>query len=176
MSYGEFLLQWYNLPWLAAGLGGALAWLVRRGGPGATGALVAGIAGLTLNGGLHDLGLGPIGARFPIVAASSLLAGVLAGWGLPRLRRRILPPVTGVTFNEPGMEGREVIVLSASLAVGDVGRARHRDADGVVHVVRVVNATRAEGNGEPPRPVRFGARLALGPFDEATRAYEIRLR
>ena len=169
MSYVEFLLQWYNLPWVAAALAAGVGLAAGRRGPAWIGAFVAGVAGLTLNGGLHDLGIGPIGSKLPLVAAASLACGALAGWGLPRLRRRLLPPVTGVAFNQPGLEGREAIVLSARLEKDGTGRARHRDEAGVSHIVRV-----HLDPGLDAEAVRFGARVRLGAFDDARLSYPIR--
>jgi hypothetical protein len=165
VNYFEFLGQPYNLPWLAAATAGLVTVVARalrrggRSGRGAAGAggpfslstflLTAGIAGLTLNGALHDLRLGPIGPRQPVVAVASLAAAWLLAWGAPRLRRRVFPPVTAVKFNEPGLEGAVAVVLSRSAPPGgEPGRARHHDVDGVSHIVRITPAD--------DRALRFG--------------------
>ena len=173
-AYLTFLSQWYNLPWLLAAAAGVLLALFGRRrhlfSPSAL-TVAAGVTGLTLNGAIHDLGLGAIGPRFPIVAVLSIAIGLLAGWSGPRLRDRIAPPVTGVTFNQPDLEGKEAVVLSARVGEGGdpVGRARHRDAEGVSHVVRVRLAPEAAVES-----VRFGARVQLGRFDAASRLYPVR--
>lgn len=173
-AYLTFLSQWYNLPWLLAAAAGVLLALLGRRrhlfSPSAL-AVATGVTGLTLNGAIHDLGLGPIGPRFPIVALLSLAIGLLAGWAGPRLRDRIAPPVTGVTFNQPDLEDREAVVLSARVGEGGdlIGRARHRDAEGVSHIVRI---RLAPGAAVPS--VRFGARVRLGRFDAASRLYPVR--
>lgn len=180
MNYFEFLVQPYNLLWLAAAVGGliALAFGGRRGHralnpegripPVRTSIrillLVAGLVGLTINGALHDLRLDPIGPRQPLVATVSLAAAWLLAWGGPRLRRRMFPPVTAVKFNEPGLEGAEAVVLSRGIGPNDEpGRARHYAEDGVSHIVRVAPAGR--------HSLRFGMKVTLGRFDDAKRAY-----
>lgn len=173
-AYLAFLSEWYNLPWLLAVAAGVLAALFgpRRHlfSPSAL-AVAAGVTGLTLNGAIHDLRLGAIGSRFPVVALLSLGIGLLAGWFGPRLRDRIAPPVTGVTFNQPGLESREAVVLSARVGEGGdtIGRARHRDDEGVSHLVRIQLAPDAAADS-----VRFGTRVRLGRFDAAARLYLVR--
>lgn len=188
MTYLEFLGEWYNLPWLAAIGAGLLLGLGRRlrarRASVAAGAdeerrtspavvLVAtGVVALTLNGAIHDFRLGPIGPRFPIVTLLAVAAGWLLGWAGAKLRRRLLPPVRGVTFNRPGLEGREAVVLSARVGPGEIGRGRHLDPAGISHVVRILVP---EGAGEPSgAPVAFGRRVLLGKFDAGRRAYEVR--
>lgn len=173
-AYLTFLLQWYNLPWLLAVAAGGLAALLgsrRRSFSPSALAITAGVTGLTLNGAIHDLRLGAIGPRFPIVAVVCLAVGLLAAWFLPRLRDRIAPAVTGVTFNQPDLEGRGAVVLSARVGEGgdEIGRARHRDPDGVSHIVRI----RLEA-GEAPASVAFGTRVLLDRYDPPARAYVVR--
>ncbi len=170
-AYLTFLSEWYNLPWLLAAAGGALLALVGRRrhlfSPSAL-AVTAGVAGLTLNGAIHDLGLGPIGPKFPVVAILSVSAGLIVGWLGPRLRDRISPPVAGVTFNQPGLEGREAVILSARVGEGgdDVGRARHRDTEGISHIVRLKLPEDRSGES-----LAFGSRIRLGRYDPSDRAY-----
>lgn len=126
---------------------------------------VTGIAGLTLNGAIHDLGLGSPGSRFPLVLVISTLMGIGLSFAGSRIVRRLFPPVTGVTWNEPGLEGSIAQIVTATAGVDSPGgRARVRDAEGVVHVVRV----HAAGG-----PLRFGRRVRLGPFDDTRRAYPV---
>ena len=167
MAYLRFLLEWYNLPWLFAAGIGVVIWFVGRRRRVAVLLFAAGVAGLTLNGALHDLRLGPIGRWFPLVAALSLGVGwVAAGWAR-RLLARWFPPVTGVAFNPPGLEGREAVVLSARLVPGHVGRARYRDSAGVSNIVRV----HLDPDGDTD--LRFGSAVRLGSFDPDVRSYRI---
>lgn len=195
MTYLQFLGQWYNLVWLGAvGAGLLFALKARMSGRGrivartpergdddtvrkatkdlegprmspAAALITAGVLGLTLNGAIHDFHLGPVPRRFPIVFFASLVGGWLLARGFSRLRHRFAPPVTGITFNREGLEGREAVVLSGSLDESGIGRARHRDAAGVAHIVRV-----HESGGEATE-LRFGRRVRLGRFDEELRAY-----
>jgi hypothetical protein len=194
VTYLQFLGQWYNLIWLGAvGAGLLFALRARMSGRGRVAArtpdggdgavptatrdlegprtspaaafITAGVLGLTLNGAIHDFHLGPVPRRFPIVVVASLVGGWLLARGFSRLRHRFAPPVTGITFNREGLEGREAVVLSGSLDESGIGRARYRDAAGVAHIVRV-----HESDGEATE-LRFGRRVRLGRFDEERRAY-----
>jgi len=158
VNYGEFLLQWYNLLFLAVGAGGlGLALYSRRRGRdslpvGAT-ALAAAVAGLTLNGAVHDLGLG------------ALVLGAGAGWALTRARDRWFPPIEGVRWNPPGQEGAEARVVSSSVEEEPgSGRAQWQDEDGVVTLVRCHTA---EGS------MKFGARVRLEEYDEEGSSYRV---
>ena len=173
MDYLRFLGAWYNLPFIGMAVAGLAACLLRRPAPHDVRRsapllmFTAGIAGLTLNGAIHDFRLGSFARRFPIVLAASLALGWGAAALAARVRRRLFPPVTGVTFNRPGLEGREVIVLSAAIARGGTGKARFRDEEGAVHVVRVHVP---DGSGAA---VRFGSSGRLGPFDAARDGYRL---
>jgi hypothetical protein len=189
VTYLQFLGEWYNLPWLAAvGAGLLLAMrgrLAGRARPSADGApeaprpgslaprtspavllVAAGILGLTLNGAIHDLRLGPVGGRFPLVAAISLGAGWLLAWGGPRLRHRVAPPITGLAFNRTGLQGGEAVVLSAGANSDGTARARHRDEAGVAHIVRIHASEPADAEG-----LRLGCTVRLGAFDEERGSY-----
>lgn len=185
MAYLRFLLEWYNLPWLLAVGAGLLVMAERRrrrraaasgfrsatSGPSVSPSVLlvaAGIAGLTLNGALHDFRLDPVGRWFPLVAVLSLTAGWLIAWGGSRLRHRWFPHVGAVAFNQPGLEGEEAVVLSADLGPDRIGRARHRDEAGVSNIVRVHVVEGAE-----PGRFRFGQRVRLGTFDPERRSYPI---
>ena len=170
MSYGEFLLQWYNLLFLAAGVGGlGLALYRRRRGRdplpvGAT-ALATAVAGLTLNGAVHDLGLGDPADHFWWVLPAALLLGAGAGWALTRARDRWFPPSEVGGWNPAGEEGAEARVVSSS---GEEepgsGRAQWQDEDGVLTLVRCHTA---EGS------MKFGARVRLEEFDEEGNSYRV---
>lgn len=175
MAYLRFLGEWYNLTWIAAVCAGLLLVLARRLGaqavprtsPGVV-LIAAGVAGLTLNGALHDFRLEPIERWFPLVALLSLGSGWLIARGASRLRHRWFPPVRAVAFNQPGLEGEEAVVLSANLEHGRIGRARHRDETGTSHIVRI-HIT----DGGKPDVLRFGRRVVLGTFDAARRSYPV---
>lgn len=168
MSYGEFLLEWYNLVFLAAGtVGLAAALLGRRLGrdpvPVASTALTAGVAGLTLNGAVHDLRLGDPAGHFWWVLPAALALGAAAGWGFTKARDRWFPPVRGVRLNPPGQEGAEARVVSASVEEEPgSGRAQWQDEEGVLTLVKCHTA---EGS------MKFGADVRLESFDEAEDSY-----
>lgn len=169
MAYVRFLGEWYNVAWLGAIAVGLILVLARRPGAGSRVSIflvAAGVAGLTINGGLHDLGREPVGAKFLVVAAASLSIGALAAWAGPRIRRRLFPPVTGVTFDEPGLEGKPALVLAAGGEHGAGARARYRDEDGVSHVVRV------HVDGDEGLALRFGRKIRLGAYDAPRGSYE----
>ncbi len=170
MSYLEFLARGYNLPFLALAAGALVAGLYGRATRRRTTALSTGLAaaalvGLTWNGALHDLGVVDIGRRFPLVLLVSLVAGVLLGLGLDRLRRRLFPPVEGVAFTESGLEGSEGRIVTRTAGPEPAsGRAQWQDVAGVIHVVRV-------HTGE--ELIRFGRRVRLVEWDEAARSYRV---
>lgn len=175
MAYLRFLGEWYNLVWVGATCAGLLfVALARREppvGPRASPAIAliaAGVLGLTLNGALHDFRVEPIGKWFPLVAVLALGAGWLVARSASRLRHRWFPPVRGVAFNQPGLEGEEAVVLSADLEHGRIGRARLRDESGISHILRVHLADE-EGVGA----LRFGGRVRLGKFDPDRRSYPV---
>lgn len=175
MAYLRFLGEWYNLVWIGAICAGLLLVMAPRStlpdGPRASpGAVLvaAGVAGLTLNGALHDFRLGPIEQWFALVAALSLASGWLVVAGATRLRHRWFPPVRAVAFNHPGLEGEGAVILSTDLEYGRIGRARHRDDTGTSHILRV----HVEEGAEASAP-RFGARVRLGAFDPVRRSYPV---
>lgn len=174
MAYLRFLGEWYNLIWVGAVCAGLLSVTIARReppeGPRTSPDIVliaAGVLGLTLNGALHDFRVEPIARWFPLVAVLALGAGWLIARSASRLRHRWIPPVHGVAFNEPGLEGEEAVVLSADLEHGQVGRARHRDEAGISHILRVHLADDGAG------ALRFGGRVRLGTFDPDRRSYPV---
>lgn len=170
MNYLEFLARGYNIPFLALAAGAVAAGLYGRATRRRTTALSTGLAaaalvGLTWNGALHDLGVPDIGRRFPLVLLVSLGAGVLIGAGLDRLRRRLFPPVEGVAFTEPGLEGNEARIVTRTAGPEPAsGRAQWQDEGGVIHVVRVHTGGEA---------LRFGRRVRLVAWDEARSSYRV---
>jgi hypothetical protein len=170
VSYLEFLARWYNLPFLALAVGALAAGLYgrvtrRRTTAVSTALAAAALLGLTWNGALHDLGIRDFGRRFPLVFLVSLAAGVLLGVGLDRLRRRLFPPVEGVAFTEPGLEGSEARVVTRTVGPEPAsGRAQWQDEAGVIHVIRVHTA------GDL---LRFGRRVRLVAWDGVARSYRV---
>lgn len=170
MNYLEFLARGYNLPFLALAAGAIAAGLYgratrRRTTALATGLAAAALVGLTWNGALHDLGVVDIGRRFPLVFVVSAGAGLLLGVGLDRARRRLFPPVEGVAFTEPGLEGNEARVVTRTAGPEPAsGRAQWQDEAGVIHVIRIHTA------GDL---LRFGRRVRLVAWDEAARSYRV---
>ena len=171
MTYLEFLARWYNLPFLALVLAGLAVGLVgrlrqRRTTGLSTGLVSAGIAGLTWNGALHDLGLGGYEQRFPVVLAGALLIGTVIGFIIDRARRRLFPAVEGLAFTVPGLEGSLARIVSREVGPDPAsGRAQWRDEDGVMHLVRVHSADEA---------LPFGREVRLLTYDAGARSYLVK--
>ncbi|TFG66838.1 MAG: hypothetical protein E4H28_00570 [Gemmatimonadales bacterium] len=169
MAYAEFLAEWFNLPFVGAVVVGSILALrqhrqVRASWVPAA-VFAAGIIGLTINGAIHDLALGSSAERFPFVFVLATVTGTGLAFAGSRILRRAFPPVTGVTWNQPGLEGSTAQIVTATSGRGSRGgRARVRDADGVVHVVRI---------HAPGGSLRFGRRVRLGPFDDSRSAYPV---
>jgi hypothetical protein len=170
LNYLEFLVRWYNFPFVVSILLGAAMAIVRRLGRRrrtalSTGLVAAGVVGLTWNGALHDLGVGGYESRFPLVVAASVLIGALVGWTVERARRSLFPAVEGLAFTVAGLEGREARVVSREVTEEPgSGRVQWRDEDGVLHLVRV--HSEAEG-------IRFGRSVRLVEFDPGLRSYRV---
>ena len=168
MSYGEFLLQWYNLIFVAAGAVGLAAALFGGGEDRdplrfAATALSTSIVGLTLNGAIHDLRLGDPAGHFWWVLPGALVGGALLGWGIESARNRWFPPVRSVRWNPPGQEGAEARVVSSSVEEEPAsGRAQWQDEDGVLTLVKCHTAE---------DEMKFGARVRLEEYDEARDSY-----
>ncbi|MDH3297071.1 MAG: YqiJ family protein [Gemmatimonadota bacterium] len=169
MSYLSFLGEWYNLPFVGVALAGVVIGVrsTRRPRPDirAGAAFLTGIAGLTINGAIHDLSVGSPAERFPLVILSAVTLGVGLTLGGSLILRRLFPRVTGVTWNEPGLEGSIAQIVTATAGPDSpAGRARVRDDDGVVHVVRI---------HAPGASLRFGRQVRLGPFDASRSSYPV---
>ena len=170
MNYFEFLTRWYNLPFVVFILGGVIAGMVarsrrRRATVLSTGLVAAGIVGLTWNGALHDLGIEGYADRFGLVLLASGLAGAAIGIATDRVRRRLFPAVEGLAFTVAGLEGSEARIVSREVTSDPgSGRAQWRDADGVLHIVRVHSGDAA---------IRFGRPVRLTAFDETSRSYRV---
>lgn len=173
MSYGEFLVQWYNLIFLAAGALGLFLALTGRSRerdpfPPAAAALAVSLAGLTLNGAVHDLGLGDPADHFWWVIPASLLLGGGASRLLTWARDRWFPPIRGVRWNPGDRVGAEARVVSATVT-GEhgSGRAQWQDRDGVLTLVRC----HTDGG-----TMNFGARVRLERWNEEAESYLVAYR
>lgn len=170
MSYAEFLVQWYNLAFLAAaGTGLVVAVAGGRLGrdpfPFAATALAVGLAGLTLNGAVHDLRLGDPADHFWWVLPAAVAGGGVLGWALTWARNRWFAPIRGLRWNPPGQEGEEARVVSSDVdEEPGSGRAQWQDNDGVLTLVRCHT-----GSGS----MNFGARVRLEEYDESEESYRV---
>lgn len=171
MSYLEFLARPVNVVFLVA-LGAGLvvlyvnrrvtrelfyahAWLI-----------ALSVTGLTLNGAIHDLGLGDPAARFPEVAALSAAVAAVAAFVARRIRDRFFPPVEKVSFNERGLEGVEARVVSRRVEDEPAsGRAQWHDGEGVLHLI----SCHTDGGS-----VGFGTTVRLEAFDDEHESYLVR--
>lgn len=171
MSYLEFLGRPYNLVFLAAGFVGAGVLIVGRRREedlflAHTGLIALAVAGLTLNGAIHDLALGDPADRFPaVLGLSVVLAAASAGVGR-LIRDRFFPPVREVHFNERGLEGVEARIVSRSVDADPAsGRAHWHDGEGGLHLV---SCHTAEGR------IEFGTTVRLEEFDDEHGSYVVR--
>lgn len=171
MSYPEFLVQPYNLVFVAAGLAG-LALLVANRWTGRdlfllhVGLIALAVTGLTLNGAIHDLRLGDPAGRFPVVAAVSVLVAAAAAFLGRAARDRWFPPVESILFNEEGLEGTVARVVSRSVGPEPgSGRAQWHDGEGVLHLVTCHTGGEKAG---------FGDTVRLEAFDDDHGSYLVR--
>lgn len=171
MSYLEFLGRPYNLFFLGLGVVGVVVLLVGRRREedlflAHTGLIAMAVAGLTLNGAIHDLALGDPADRFPaVLGLSAVIAAAAAGVGR-LLRDRFFPPVREVHFNERGLEGVEARIVSRSVDADPAsGRAHWHDGDGGLHLV---TCHTAEGR------IEFGRTVRLEAFDDEHGSYVVR--
>lgn len=171
MSYLDFLAEPYNLAFLGSAVAGVAVLLVSRRSSRDwilvhAGLIALGVVGLTLNGAIHDLGLGDPAGRFPQVLAASLPAAVVVAFAARWVRDRFFPPVRSVRFNEPGLEGVEARVVSRGVdeAPGS-GRAQWHDGEGVLHLVTCHTADGSIG---------FGTSVRLEEFDDEHGSYLVR--
>lgn len=170
MSYLDFVVQPFNLPFLAAvGAGLGLLLYARSSDRDLfllhAGLLSLGIAGLTVNGAVHDFALGDPAGHFPRVLAGSLVLAALATGAGKWIRDRFFPPIRQVRFNEPGLDGVEARVVSERVeAEPGSGRAQWHDGEGALHLV--VCHTE-EGS------VGFGRTVRLEEFDDEHDSYRV---
>lgn len=185
MSYFDFLLQWYNWPYLAGlilagtafvrrsdfhGVGAALAARLgfgRTSGPTTVGvfALVAAILGLTVNGALHDYWPSAQEVGFFPGFFLSLVLALLATRRLVRFRERHFPEIKAVGFGARHLAGREGRVVSRSVSPDyRAGRAQVMGDDETLHIV--LCKTRGQ-------EIPYGAKVVLGEYDEEDRRYYV---
>lgn len=178
MSYFEFLIRWYNWPYLAALAIATLAawrpaaaeawgrWLAHRlrletlSGRFVFGAFWTSLTlvGLTLNGAIHDYFPAWLRRGFAPVLGATIVLSVFLTRSVVRLRDRYFPPVRAVSFGTMNLSGAVGRVVSREVAPGQPGgRVQIVTPDGVLHIVRV--KTRGER-------VRFGRRVVLLEYDE----------
>lgn len=170
-AYLEFLAEPYNLAFLAAGVAAVVVHGVGRRTDGDTFpwvvALVAlAVSGLTLNGAVHDLGLGDPAGRFPVVLVLSVVLTLPVTGAVTWLRNRYFPPVDAIRLHAPGLEGVEGRVISERVTEGPAsGRAQWHDGEGVLHVFRCHTE---EGS------VGFGKKVAVVAHDEEEDSYLVK--
>lgn len=183
MSYVEFLLRWYNWPYVGACLAATLGWWLAA----ATEAwgrwyahqlrvetvsgrfvyvsfwIVFAFLGLTLNGAVHDYAPAWQARAFaPVLAVTAVLAAVLTRW-IVRTRDRYFSPVRAVRFNATDLAGAAGRVVSRDVGLqSSTGRVQVMTREGVVHIVRA--KTRAER-------IRFGRRVILLEYDTSDGRY-----
>lgn len=185
MTYLEFLLQWYNWPYLAALVVGGSSF-VRPGAVRAPGewlgrwlrvervagsrlvrvfSVVVGVVGLTLNGALHDYWPAQQERGFLPVLLLTLLVAVVATRGLGRFFQRHFPEIKAVGWGATDLAGREARVVSRKVSADyRAGRAQVMDEDGTLHMV--LCKTR---EGELP----YGSLVVLSTYDTEDRRYYV---
>lgn len=183
MTYVEFLIQWYNWPYVGALLAATMGWW-RAAATEAWGRWYAhhlridtvsgrsvfvsfwigfAFVGLTLNGAVHDYAPPRLGGAFlPALALTAVLAALLTRW-VVRTRDKYLPPIRAVRFNAPDLAGAAGRVVSREVAPETpAGRVQIVTREGVLHIVR--GKTRSER-------IRFGRRVILMQYDERDGRY-----
>jgi len=186
VNYFEFLLQWYNWPYLVAGLL-AIASFFKHGavdGPGRklgswlgiqrvsgrvllrvfTVALV--VVGLTLNGGIHDYWPAKqVRGFLPVLLIAGVFALLLTR-SIGRLFERQFPEIKAVGWGSPDLGGREGRVVSGVVSPDyKAGRAHVMMEDGTLHTVLCKTV-----EGE----ISYGAIVILGEYDSSDGRYFVK--
>ena len=165
MSYVEFLKQWYNVVFLLLGGLGVATWFVARPRTLLVGTLLgSAVAGLTINGAVHDVALGDPARLFPFVLAASLIVAFLFARGYQALSRRYFPPVRGVEIDSPDLGGLEARVVSKNVGCDPRSGRAQRQSGETLHLVHC--HTVEEG-------VRFGRTVQLVEYDPALGSYRV---
>jgi hypothetical protein len=183
VSYLEFLIQWYNWPYVAALFAATLAWWLAP----ATEAwgrwyahrlrietvsgrsvyvtfwIVVALVGLTLNGAVHDYAPAWLARAFaPVLIVTLVIAALLTRW-IVRTRDRYFPPIRAVRFNATDLAGAAGRVVSREVGPDvPAGRVQVVTREGVLHIVR--GKTRGER-------LRFGRRVILLEHDASDGRY-----
>ncbi len=185
MSYPQFLIQWYNWPYLA-GFGLAITALLLRGPVATTGVwlgrrlgfdgvpgywilvisgLSLGVVGLTFNGTVHDYRPGLESAAFLPVLFLSLLFSLLITRSVGRIKERQFPEFKSVRFGTPDLAGCEGRVVSRVVSPDyKAGRAQVMDEEKTLHVIMC--KTRTE-------EIPFASAIKLLEYDEADGRYYV---
>ncbi|MGD8868112.1 MAG: hypothetical protein PVI01_10790 [Gemmatimonadales bacterium] len=185
MNYLDFLLHWYNWPYLAGFAFGLLSFsgvrglaalgraMGRRLGVDRVSPFVLirafgfalGVIGLTYNGALHDYWPTLQEKAFlPGLIISAVLAGLVTRW-VGRIFERNFPEIKAVGWGSPHLEGREARVVSRVVSPDyRAGRAQLMGEDKTLHVV--LCKTR---EGEIP----YGAEIVLSEYDDADGRYYV---
>lgn len=186
MTYLEFLLQWYNWPYLAAlvlaALARALPTFFRKPGT-ALGATLSlrqvaphtilaifllslGVAGLTINGALHDYTPDRLSVGFLPALLLSVMLAATATHVVGRVLQRHFPEIRAVGFGARNLAGREGRVVSRRVAPEyRAGRAQVMMGDGTLHMV--LCKTREV-------VIPYGARVVLEEYDSEDGRYYVR--
>lgn len=186
MSYFVFLVQWYNWPYLA-GIGLGLASLARPARLGRLGersrrllgfrrasghvivrvfSLSMAVAGLTINGALHDYWPSAQERGFlPGLVVSTLLALLVTRW-IGGIFDRHFPEIKAIAWGSPDLSGRAGRVVSRLVSPDyRAGRAQVMGEDETLHMVLCKT-----GEGEIP----YGAEIVLGDYDAEDGRYFVR--
>jgi hypothetical protein len=177
VNYLEFLIQWYNWPYLAAlvaaagarivpgrfvRLGSALCGLlgleqVAAHSIASVFGLVLAVAGLTINGAMHDYWPDALGAGFLPAFALSLIVAAAGTRMVGKVLERHFPEIRAVGFGATDLAGHEGRVVSRSVGPEyRAGRAQVMKSDGTLHMV--LCKTRGE-------EIPYGARVVLEDYD-----------
>ncbi len=186
MNYLQFLVQWYNWPYMAALLLGALSfvpltsldragralggWLGFRRVSGRTAvrtfALAFSVVGLTINGALHDYWPSAQESGFVPGLILTTAGALLFTRGFCRSLGRNFPEIRAVGWGSPNLSGREGRVVSRLVSPDyRAGRAQIMiEDDETLHMVMI--KTR---EGEIP----YGATVVLGEYDDSDGRYYV---
>ena len=183
MSYFQFLLQWYNWPYLV-GLGVTVASLAHRpllSGLGASAGRRLGLTntpghsvvrtfgltfiaiGLTLNGVLHDYWSSAQQRGFLPVLVFALLVGTFTTRRLGRFRERHFPPIKAIGLGSNALQGLQGQVVSSSVGPNyRAGRAQVMGSDETLHMAM------CKTTGEE---IPYGTKILLGEYDSEDGRY-----
>ncbi len=186
MNYLQFLVQWYNWPYLAALLLAALSlaplsvldgggralgeWLGFRRVSGRTAvrtfALAFCVAGLTINGALHDYWPAAQEKGFVPGLILTTAGALLFTRAFCRSLERNFPEIRAVGWGSPNLSGHEGRVVSRLVSPDyRAGRAQVMvEDDETLHMVMI--KTR---EGEIP----YGATVVLGEYDDSDGRYYV---